>query len=89
MDRKKIEKEFKEILSDRLNKQVTEIKLDSRLREDLNMDSFSAIEVMYEIEDKFNIEIEDKDLVNLKTVDAAISFIISKIKNNDVQETNK
>lgn len=47
-----------------------EIISDLKLREDLGLDSLNMVELMVEIEDKFNIEIEESDLdpAELQTV---------------------
>lgn len=39
-----------------------EITSELKLREDLGLDSLNMVELMVEIEDKFNIEIEESDL---------------------------
>lgn len=39
-----------------------EITYDLNLREDLGLDSLNMVELMVELEDKFNIEIEESDL---------------------------
>lgn len=39
-----------------------EIMSELKLREDLGLDSLNMVELMVELEDKFNIEIEESDL---------------------------
>ncbi len=39
-----------------------EITSELKLREDLGLDSLNMVELMVELEDKFNIEIEESDL---------------------------
>lgn len=39
-----------------------EITFELKLREDLGLDSLNMVELMVELEDKFNIEIEESDL---------------------------
>ena len=80
MDRKKIERKVKEILEKILNIPQSQIKLDSKLEQDLKMDSFSAIEIMYEIEDKFGIETSEKDLSPFKTVRDIVAYIATNLK---------
>lgn len=46
---------------------------DLKLREDLGFDSLNMVELMVELEDKFNIEIEESDL------DPAALLIVSQI----------
>lgn len=76
-----IEEGIKEILSKRLDIKKDKIALDSKLDDDLGMDSFGAIEVMFEIEDKFDIEVPEKDLLDVKTVRDMINYIVNRLKN--------
>jgi len=75
MDRKEIEEKVKEILSEELGIKKEAITPEKRLIEDLGMDSFKAIELMFEIEDKFNIEIKEDDMKNIKRVRDAVKYI--------------
>jgi len=75
MDRKEIEEKVKEILSEELGIKREAITPEKRLIEDLGMDSFKAIELMFEIEDKFNIEIKEDDMKNIKRVRDAVKYI--------------
>lgn len=50
-----------------------EITYDLNLREDLGLDSLNMVELMVELEDKFNIEIEESDL------DPAVLQTVSQI----------
>jgi acyl carrier protein len=47
----------------------------SLLVEDMNMDSFRAIEMAFALEEKFNISIPDSDISTVKTVQDVISYI--------------
>ena len=81
MNRKEIEQKVKEILADRLDIDIKKIKLDSDLVDDLGMDSFGAVEVMYEIKEKFGIEISEEDFSSIEKVSDIVKSIYIKIKN--------
>lgn len=52
----------------------------TRLREDLNVDSLDAVELIMELEDTFNIKISDDEAQKLKTIGDIVSFIEPKVK---------
>lgn len=83
MDRKEIEEKVKEILADRLDIDIKKIKLDSDLVNDLGMDSFGAVEVMFEIKEKFGIDVSEVDFSNVEKVIDIIEDVYMKIKNGN------
>ena len=83
MDKKNVEEKVIEILADRLSKKIEEIKPSSRLIEDLEIDSFSSIEIMFALDDKFNIKTAEKDLATIKTVSEIVNLVVSKISSVD------
>ena len=50
------------------------------LREDLNVDSLDAVELIMELEDTFNVKISDDEAQKLKTIGDIVSFIEPKVK---------
>lgn len=74
-----MEDRIKEIVSDQFNIDQNEITLDTDFSDDLNADSLDLVELMMAFEDEFNLEIEDEDLINLKTVSDAIEEISKKL----------
>lgn len=54
---------------------------DSRLSEDLDLDSLDRIELAMRLEDEFNIEIPDKDVdrKSLGTVAGLIAYVEAKV----------
>ncbi|WP_066501806.1 acyl carrier protein [Abyssisolibacter fermentans] len=63
----------KNILMEELD--VDEVKLESKIQEDLGADSLDMVEVVMAIEDEFGIEIDEEDTVNIKTVKNIVTFI--------------
>lgn len=74
-DGKRIEAEVKKILSKQLNVDVKKISGDSLLRNDLGMDSFASLEIIYDIRDAFGIEVPDAYVKNLKMVKDVLDFV--------------
>ena len=48
---------------------------ETRLREDLKVDSLDAAEIILAIEDKLSVEIPDELMMNAKTVGEIISYL--------------
>ncbi|MCX7661889.1 MAG: acyl carrier protein [Candidatus Omnitrophica bacterium] len=80
MDPKEIQQKVIKILAENLNIDPKNITCQSKLVEDLGVDSFSAIEIMFEIEDEFKININEDEIVSIKTVEEIVKNIINKIK---------
>jgi acyl carrier protein len=54
-----------------------ELQPDKSLREDLEMDSLTTIELAVTIQDEFDIEVEDDKLKELKTVQDIVDLVQS------------
>lgn len=64
---------IKEIVVEQLGVNEEEIKLETRFIEDLDADSLDLFQVIMELEDTFDVKVEDVE--NIKTVSDAVSFI--------------
>ena len=64
---------IKEIRVDQLGVNEDDIKLETRFIEDLEADSLDLFQVIMELEDAFDVKVEDVE--NIKTVSDAINFI--------------
>ena len=77
-DEKIIENVFNTI-KECLNEKDINIELSSLLEDDLDMDSSDAICLVMELEELYDIVIEDEIIENLKTVESVVSLIQEKI----------
>ena len=64
---------IKEIVVDQLGVNDEDVKLETNFVEDLDADSLDLFQVIMEIEDAFNVKVEDVE--NIKTVADAVNFI--------------
>ncbi len=64
---------IKEIIVDQLGVNEEDIKLETSFIEDLEADSLDLFQVTMELEDAFDVKVEDVE--NIKTVSDAINFI--------------
>lgn len=67
--------EFRQILKD--NYQITNVELTSNFKTDFELTSFDFINLICIIEDKYNIEIDEKEYRNLNTIKELIDYIES------------
>ena len=63
------------LIADQLGIDVETIKPESRLIEDRKADSLDVVEMIMSMEDEFDIQITDEDLVTLKTIQDAVDYV--------------
>lgn len=66
-------------LAEYLKRDAASIKAAHQLREDLGLDSMAVIELLYKIEETFNLQIPDQDLVGLTTVGAVAEYVQNRL----------
>ncbi len=73
-----VTRRIKEIIADRLNRNMEELVQDARIMEDLGADSLDTTEIIMALEEEFNLEIDD-EANNIQTVGDAVTYIKSRI----------
>ena len=73
-----VEKDVFEIVSRRLKWELSDLSLETNLRKDLNADSIDSVEVIYELEDLYEIVIEDEVAEDLQTIGSIIDVITER-----------
>lgn len=68
---------IKEVLSEQLGVEA-DIKLESKLREDLNIDSLLAVQLSILLENKYDIDITEEELGKLVTIKNVIDLLKTK-----------
>ena len=58
-----------------LGKKAENISLEQRLIEDLGVDSFASLELIFELEDTLDVKIPDSEVKKLITVGDVVTFI--------------
>ncbi|MCT4584851.1 MAG: acyl carrier protein [Peptostreptococcaceae bacterium] len=66
---------IKTIISDQMTIDMDSIDLNSDLKQDLEIDSLDAVEIMMSIEDEFDIKIEDEQIMQFKKIKDIIDYI--------------
>ncbi len=66
---------LKEIITEYVEVDGDSITEDSRFMEDLGFNSYDFMAMIGEIEETFDIEVEEREVVNVKTVGEAVAYI--------------
>lgn len=67
-----------DVITDTLSCERNELKKESRLKEDLGIDSLDAVELNMALEDAFHVEIDDEALAAMKTVGDITDYLAER-----------
>ena len=70
----------REIIAEQLSVEEGSITEDSKFKEDLNADSLDLFQIISALEEEFEIEFDNEEAENLKTVGDAIEYIKSAVE---------
>jgi len=66
-------------LGEYLKRDPATILITQHLRDDLGLDSMAVIELLYRIEEAFDLQIPDQDLVGLTTVGHVVTYVEKRL----------
>ncbi len=69
--------EFKEIICQYVDVDPEKITEDARFMEDLGFNSYDFMSLVGEVEERYDIEVEEREVVQIKTVKDAMDYISS------------
>ena len=64
-----------QLIAKKLGKKIEDVKLESKLIEDLGADSLDIVELLMELEDSYGITIPDQDAMQLSTIGDIVKFM--------------
>ena len=67
-----------EILAEKQDKDASEITAESSIKEDLGADSLDMVEIVMEIEEEFDVEVQDSDTASIITVQDIVDYVTKK-----------
>lgn len=71
----KIFEEVRNVLSEELGIDADRIQMESNFIDDLNADSLDIVDMIVELENRFDLSIPDEEAERIKTVGDAVEFI--------------
>lgn len=72
--------ELKEIICQYVEVEESKITEDSRFMEDLGFNSFDFMSLVGEVEERYDIEVDEREVVQIKTIKDAMDYISSLIE---------
>ena len=78
--REEITTAIKEIFEKTLKVAPERLEPETSLQDELQLDSLDMIEVVYEIEDRFDVQIPEDKIVEIKTFDQVVSGLQAAIE---------
>ena len=75
-----IEQRVKDIIVEQLGVEEDEVSPEASFADDLGADSLDTVELVMAFEEEFNIEIPDEDAEGIATVQDAIDYIKTNVK---------
>ncbi|MGY0837486.1 acyl carrier protein [Aerococcus urinaeequi] len=64
---------IQELITEQLDLEADEVKATTNIREDIDADSLDLFQIINDIEDEFDIEIEDEE--NINTVQDLVDYV--------------
>ena len=72
----------KEILNEYIDLNIDDITLQTRLIEDLGINSYEFMSIIGEIEEEFDFEVDEKSVLKLITIEDLLDYISNFTKEN-------
>jgi len=74
-----VETQIKEAIVEKLGVEESKVTPNASFINDLGADSLDTVELIMELENRFNIQIPDEDQEKIQTVGDAVNYVKSKI----------
>lgn len=71
--------ELREVICNYVDAEPEDIQEDSRFVEDLGFTSYDFMSMVGELEERYDVEVDEREVVNISTVEEAIKYMESLI----------
>lgn len=79
MDRKEIMEKVKKIISEKLGIEEEKVVEEAKLIDDLGADSLDLVDLIMDLENEFNVKVDDSDIEKISTVGEVVDYISKKL----------
>jgi acyl carrier protein len=74
-----LEQKIRSLVAEQLGVELTEIKPDANILDDLGADSLDVVEMVMALEEHFDIEVPDEDVEELRTVADVERYVVNAV----------
>jgi len=78
-----IDNRVREIIAENLGVKTSDFSDTDELTTDLGADSLDLVEMVMAVEEEYDIEMPDKDMADLKTVNEVMSYVRDKLSSKE------
>ncbi|MDR1793027.1 MAG: acyl carrier protein [Bacteroidales bacterium] len=82
MNREEFIEKINKVLAEEFEVEISDIQPDANIKETLQLDSLSLVDMVALIEETFGVTVKGTDIVNIKTFGALYDFLYEKIDKN-------
>lgn len=77
-----VKEKIYEIVSRRMKRDISELNDSTNLKKDLNADSIDTVEIIFELEETYNINVDDKYAEQINSISDAVRVVEQIISEN-------
>ncbi len=86
MERLEIEKKVRQVIVSEVGEKAKDLTLQTSLRKDLAVDSYSALQILFELEEAFSITIPDEAIKEAETPNDIIGYLEKRLTETGTSE---
>ncbi len=79
IDAEMVTEKIVHIIIDRLGVETEGMESNMSLKDDLGIDSFDSLRIIFEVEDEFGIKVPPAEVKNIETIDDIVSYIMKRM----------
>lgn len=74
-----VKEQIYEIIARRMKRDLSELRGDMNLKKDLGADSIDTVEIVFEIEELYGVDVPDDLAETINTIDDAVAVIVDSV----------